>query len=129
MASAEYSGLGLKRTLGPVLTAALVGPVGFGMGGGVFWPRLTGPATRPGAFIGPVPPVTPSLTPLTALAALSLPFMFELEGEPEPRLTFVAAAPMPVFEAGIPASPLLPRLMALVAGRLDGAIGFVCCPS
>src|SRR5271168_5488343 len=102
MASAEYSGLGLKRTLGPVLTAALVGPVGFGIGGGVFWPRLTGPATRPGAFIGPVPPVTPSLTPTTAPEALSLPFMFWLPAEPEPRLTTCDCAPMPLFEAGIP---------------------------
>src|ERR1700722_16122937 len=74
-ASAVYSGLGLKRTLGADLATAADGPAGFGIGGGVFWPRLTTPGERPGAFIGPVPPVTPSLTPTTPPAALSLPFM------------------------------------------------------
>ncbi len=53
--------------------------------------------------------------------------MFWLVGEPEPRLIFVA--PAPVLEAGIPAMPRLPRLMALVAGRLETAMGLVCWPS
>src|SRR3984957_6647749 len=75
-ASSVYSGLGLKRTLGPDFAVTALGPAGFGIGGGVFWPRLTAPAARPGAFIGPVPPVTPSFTPTTAPEALSLPFIF-----------------------------------------------------
>src|ERR1700677_261077 len=125
MASAVYSGRGLKRTLGAELAVAEDGPAGFGMGGGVFWPRLTGPATRPGAFIGPVPPVTPSFTPLTAAEALSLPFMFWLPAEPEPRLTTFEGAPAPIFDAGMPAIPLLPRLIDEVAGRLEGAMGLV----
>src|ERR1700729_2916828 len=110
MASAVYSGRGLKRTLGADLTIG-AGPAGLGMGGGVFWPRFTGPATRPVELSGPVPPVTPSLTPWTALAVEA---MFWLVGAPEPRLIFVA--PAPVLEAGIPAMPRLPRLMALAAG-------------
>src|ERR1700678_2279820 len=129
MASAVYSGRGLNKTLGPLLTVAVEGLAGFGIGGGVFCPRLTGPATRPGAFIGPVPPVTPSFTPFIAPEALSLPFMFWLPAEPEPRLTTFEAAPMPLFDAGMPAIPLLPRLIDVVEGRFEGAIGFVVEPS
>ncbi len=33
--------LGFKEALGPLFAVAIVGPAGFGMGGGVFWPRLT----------------------------------------------------------------------------------------
>src|SRR5579871_4345076 len=36
---------------------------------------------------------------------------------------------MPLFDAGIPAAPLLPRLIAEAVGRLDGAMGLFCCPS
>src|ERR1700728_3272718 len=125
MASAVYSGLGLKRTLGPLLTGTEVGPAGFGIGGGAFCPRLTGPATRPGAFIGPVPPVTPSFTPTTPAAALLRPFMFWLLAEPEPRLTTDACAPAPLLEAGMPDIPLLPRLMAVGEGRSETAMGLV----
>src|SRR5258708_5879732 len=125
VASAVYSGRGLKMTLGAV-RAAVWARAGLDVGGGVFWPRLTGPATRPVEVRGPVPLLTPSLTPLTALAALSRPAMFW--PRPEPRLTAVAAGPAPLLEAGIPAKPLLPRLMALVAGRLETAMGLVCWP-
>src|SRR5271163_532788 len=127
MASAVYSGLGLKTTLGPLFAVAVVGPDGFGSGGGVFCPRLTGPATRPGAFIGPVPPVTPSLTP--AMATGPLPFMFCPVGEPEPSLTTVDAAPAPLLAGGMPDIPLLPRLMAVVEGLFETAMGFVVEPS
>src|SRR5271170_5826825 len=127
MASAVYSGLGLKRTLGPLFAVAVVGPTGFGNGGGVFCPRLTGPATRPGALIGPVPPGTPCGMPATATAPVA--FMFWLVAEPEPRLTTVDAAPAPLLEAGMPDIPLLPRLIEVVEGLFETAMGFVVEPS
>src|ERR1700733_275075 len=129
MASAVYSGRGLKRTFGATLLLLVAGPDGLGMGGGAFWPRLTTPGARPGAFIGPVPPVTPSLTPTTPDEALLLPFMFWLPAEPEPRLTTLEAGPVPLLEAGMPAMPLLPRSTAAVAGRFDGAMGLSGRPS
>src|SRR5580704_5980541 len=127
LASAVYSGLGLKSTLGPLLAVAVVGPAGFGIGGGVFCPRLTGPATRPVEFRGPVPPTTPCGMPATATAPVA--FMFCPVGEPEPRLTTVDAAPAPLLEAGMPDIPLLPRLMAVGEGLFETAIGFVVEPS
>src|SRR5260370_12234446 len=90
VASAVYSGRGLKMTLGAVRTAAWA-TAGLGMGGGVLWPRLTGPATRPVELRGPVPLLTPSLTPLIPLAALSRPAMFWLEAEPGPGVAAVSA--------------------------------------
>src|SRR5271154_6999294 len=124
LASAMYSGLGLKRTLGPLFAVAIVGPAGFGIGGGVFWPRLT---TLLVEFSGPVPPVTPCGMPATATGPLA--FMFCPVGEPEPRLTTVDWAPAPLLDAGMPDIPLLPRLMAVADGLLETAMGLVVEPS
>src|SRR5579862_6893969 len=124
MASAVYSGLGLKRTLGPLFAVAVVGPVGFGIGGGVFCPSAT-PATRPVEFSGPVPPTTPCGMPATATGPL--PFMFWPVGEPEPRLT--TDAPAPLFAFGILDIPASPRLMAVGEGLFETAMGFVAEPS
>src|ERR1700722_528194 len=129
MASAVYSGRGLKMTLGAALAVPVSGLAGFGIGGGAFWPRLTTPAVRPGAFVGPVPPGTPSLTPTTPDEALSLPRMLWLPAEPEPRLTIFEAEPVPLLDAGMPAMPRLPRSTVAVAGRLDGAMGLSGRPS
>src|SRR5882757_2715399 len=52
-----------------------------------------------------------------------LPARAELPALPEPRLTFEAGGPPPVFEAGIPGRPRWPRFTELVAGRFDGAMG------
>src|ERR1019366_7520036 len=93
------------------------------------WPSATAAVVRPVEFIGPVPPATPSFTPLTAFAALSRPFMFWLVAEPEPRRTTVEAGPAPVFEDCIPGMPRCPRLIALVACRLKTAIGLFLWPS
>src|SRR3984885_5038343 len=123
MASAVYSGLGLKRTLGPLFAVADDGPTGCGIGGGVACPRLTGPATRPTALFGPVPPATPCGMPATATGPL--PFMFWPVGEPEPRLTTVDGAPAPLLDAGMPAIPLLPRLMEVGDGLFETAMGLV----
>jgi hypothetical protein len=63
--------------------------------------------------------------PATATAPVA--FMFVLVGEPEPRLTTVA--PAPLFDAGMPDIPLLPRLIEVVEGLFETAIGFVVEPS
>src|ERR1700709_1555919 len=59
------------------------------------------------------------------MATGPLPFMFCPVGEPEPRLTTADGAPAPLLEAGMPDIPLLPRLMAVVEGLLETAMGFV----
>ena len=108
--------LGFKENLGSALRGGGRGSGRLRHRRGRVLAEIDGAGDTARSFIGPVPPVTPSLTPATAAAALSWPFMFWLVAEPEPRLTMVACAPAPLLEAGMPDIPLLPRLMAVVEG-------------